>query len=134
MQTVDLVVFADYHQFYLQDDDQRFADLSDAWTPEATDRLMAVADHVVGIGTVRNMNVRVQVSVAAELPELDLSEWDKINRTSLLCDTGRVAIAGCTDYFPDAKRIHLAPGRYDVLIGYKGLQSLSADGLEGNDS
>ena len=28
-------IFADYHQFYLQDDDESFGDLSKAWTEEA---------------------------------------------------------------------------------------------------
>jgi hypothetical protein len=134
MQTLSLTVFADYHQFYLQDDDTRFGDLSDAWTPDATERLMAVADHVVGIGTVRNMSVPVHITVDADLPVLDPSQWDKINRTSLACDTGRIVIAGCTDYFPDAKRIDVNPGPYEVIVGYKNLQSLSEDGLDGDDS
>jgi hypothetical protein len=44
-------IFADYHQFYLQDDDQSFGDLSQAWTEEATDRLLAVAPHVISVGS-----------------------------------------------------------------------------------
>jgi hypothetical protein len=134
MQTIELSIFADYHQFYLQDDDERFGNLSDAWTPEATDRLMAVAEHVVGIGTVRNMNVPVRIEVGPQLPTLDRSQWDKVNRASLVCDTGRIVVAGCTDYFPDAKRLSVSPGIYDVLVGYKNLESLSEDGLEGADS
>ena len=134
MQKIELTIFADYHQFYLQDDDDRYGNLSDAWTPEATDRLMAVAERVVGIGTVRNMNVPVQIEVGPQLPTLDHSRWDKVNRASLVCETGRIVVAGCTDYFPDARRISVSPGTYDVLVGYKNLESLSQDGLEGNDS
>ena len=55
-------IFADYHQFYLQDDDQTFGDLSEAWTEEATERLLAVAPHVIGVGTVRNTTVPVSLS------------------------------------------------------------------------
>ena len=131
---VDLVLFADYHQFYLQDDDSRFGDLSNAWTPEATEQMLAVADHVVGVGTARNMDVPVHIYVGSELPDLSPSEWDRVNRTSLVCDTGRIVVAGCTDYFPDAKRLEVHPGVYDVAVGYKGLMSLSEDGLEGDDS
>lgn len=47
-------VFADYFQFYLQDDDTQLGDLSEAWTPEAVDRLLAVVAGAVGVGTVRN--------------------------------------------------------------------------------
>jgi len=134
MQTVDLKLFADYHQFYLQDDDMRFGDLSDAWTPEATEKLLAAAEHVVGIGTVRNTDVPVSVSVDSRLPNLNPQEWDRINHTTLACDTGRIVVAGCTDYFPDAKRLEVQPGIYDVLVGYKNLASLSDDGLNGEDS
>jgi hypothetical protein len=134
MQAIELTIFADYHQFYLQDDDERFGDLSDAWTPEATEKLMAIAEHVVGIGTVRSMEVPVRIEVGPKLPNLEPSQWDKVNQASLVCSTGRIVIAGCTDYFPDARRLSVSPGTYDVLVGYKNLNSLSEDGLEGDDS
>ena len=134
MQVIELTIFADYHQFYLQDDDERFGGLSNAWTPEATERLMATAEHVVGIGTVRNMTVPVRIEVGPKLPSLEPSQWDMVNRASLVCSTGRIVVAGCTDYFPDARRLSVIPGTYDVLVGYKNLQSLSVDGLEGDDS
>ena len=51
MQTLELSLFADYFQFYIQDDDDGFGDLSEAWSPEAEANLMALGDHVVGIGT-----------------------------------------------------------------------------------
>lgn len=35
MQKIELSLFADFHQSYLQDDDLRYGDLSSAWTPEA---------------------------------------------------------------------------------------------------
>jgi hypothetical protein len=134
MQTIELILFADYYQFYLQDDDPRFGDLSYVWTQEAVDRLIAVGEHVVGIGTVRNMDVQVRIVVDSKLPNLDSKEWDKINRASLVCDTGRIVIAGCTDYFPDATRLDIEPGMYDVLVGYRNLDSLSEDRMDGNDS
>ena len=134
MQTFELTLFADYHQFYLQDDDIRFGDLSNAWTPEATEHLLAVADHIVGIGTVRNMSVPVRITIDSQLPDLEPSEWDRINRAALVCNTGRIVVAGCTDYFPSAKRIEVAPGAYDVLVAYRNLESLSEDGLQGDDS
>src|SRR5438045_4029156 len=95
-------IFADYHQFYLQDDDQSFGDLSQAWTEEATERLLAVAPHVIGVGTVRNMNVPVTVTVHEAKPKIDEAEWDHITTASLQIDSGRIVVAGCTDYYPDA--------------------------------
>lgn len=134
METTKIELFADYFQFYIQDDDINYGDLSDSWSKEAVDKLLAVADHVVGVGTVRNMDVPVTIVVADVLPELDPTEWDRINKCTLECATGRLVIAGCTDYFPDAKRISVHPGKYDVIVGYKDLDKLSEDGLDGEDS
>ena len=134
MQTLELSLFADYFQFYIQDDDDGFGDLSEAWSPEAEANLMALGDHVVGIGTVRNLEVPVHIQVSDELPDLGPSDWDRLNRCTIQCDTGRFVVAGCTDYFPDAERIEVAPGEYDVIIAYRGLGKVSQDGLDGEDS
>jgi hypothetical protein len=130
---VGLVTGRDYHQFYLQDDDSRFGNLSEAWTDEATDRLLAVASHVLGVGTARNVEVPVTIEVHDSRPEPDPAEWDRINLASLQVDSGRIVVAGCTDYFPDAVRIDVQPGTYEALVCYAGLSSLSDDGLEGDD-
>ena len=134
MKTYQLELFADYFQFYFQDDNSDYGDLSEAWTEDATKQLIAISDRVVGVGTVRDTEVQVYVKIDNQLPELDSSQWDKINRAEIYIETGRIVFAGCTDYFPDATRIEVTPGIYDVVIGYKDLYSVSADGLEGNDS
>jgi hypothetical protein len=134
MARTELTIFADYHQFYIQDDDDKFGDLSEAWTDEAVSKLLAVADHVVGVGTVRNSDVSVVLEVCDELPELESNEWDRINKTTLECETGRLVVAGCTDYFPDAFRIEVEPGAYELLVGYRNLGVVSANALEGDDS
>ncbi len=95
---------------------------------------MAISDRVVGVGTVRDMEVQVYVAIDNQIPELDTSQWDRINRAEIYIETGRVVFAGCTDYFPDATRIEVTPGLYDVVIGYKDLESVSADSLDGEDS
>jgi len=134
MHTFQYQIFADYHQFYLQDDDQSFGDLSEAWTQEATDRLLAVAPHVIGVGTVRNMTVPVSVIVHNSRPEIDAEKWDHIVTASFRVDSGRIVVAGCTDYYPEAARIEVRPGVYEAIICYANLASLSPDGLEGDDS
>ena len=52
-----LELFADYHQFYLQDE-VADGNLGDSWTPEATDRLLAITEGTIGVGTLRNMKVQ----------------------------------------------------------------------------
>ena len=125
-------LFADSFQFYLQDESAE-GDLSNSWTQEAVDRLLAVAPGTIGVGTVRNMNVPVVVEISDIEPDTDLSAWDHVNECTVEVPSGRVVIAGCTDYFPDAARIELAPGAYRARIYYGGLSSLSEDGLDGDD-
>ncbi len=132
--TATFAIFADYHQFYIRDDDPSYGDLSDAWTPESTDRLLALAPHTIGVGTARNMTVPVSMSILAQRPTLDAATFDRINEAAIEIATGRIVLAGCTDYVPDAPRIPCAPGRYGVLIGYRNLTRLSEDGLDGDDS
>ncbi len=88
----------------------------------------------MGVEKVRDTEVQVYAAINNQLPELDSSQWDRINRAEIYIETGRIVFAGCTDYFPDATRIEVDPGLYDVVIGYKDLESISADGLDGEDS
>ncbi|GIQ76534.1 hypothetical protein [Bradyrhizobium sp. RD5-C2] len=132
MKSVELSLFADYSQFYIQDESAS-GDLSTAWTEEATDRMLAIASGTVGIGTVRNMHVPVSAQILEREPDHDFSDWDHVVEASLDVASGRIVIAGCTDYFPDAMRIETAPGTYRVRASYGALDTLSEDGLEGDD-
>ena len=114
MKTYQLKLFADYFQFYFQDDNSDYGDLSEAWTEDATNQLMAISDRVVGIGTARDTDVQVYVIVDNQLPELDTSKWDRVNRAKIYIETGRIVFAGPTDYFPDATRIEVTQGLYDI--------------------
>ena len=132
MSRAQLTLFADYFQFYLQDENAA-GDLSESWTEEATANLLALAPGTIGVGTVRNMDVRVEVEVTDIEPYVDLDRWDQVVDCSIEVPSGRLVVAGCTDYFPDAKRIEVAAGPYRARILYGGLDTLSPDGLEGDD-
>lgn len=132
MPSRDFTIFADYFQFYIQDEPAD-GDLSNAWSDEAVARLLAVAPGVVGIGTVRNMDVPVSVEFFSKEPTAALAQWDHVVECSLSVQSGRIVVAGCTDYFPDAARIEVAPGTYRVRVCYAGLHSLSPGGLDGDD-
>jgi hypothetical protein len=97
------------------------------------ERLLAVAPGTVGVGTVRNMDVPVVVDVTDEAPNDDVADWDQVNECSLDVSSGLIVIAGCTDYFPEAARIAVPAGSYRARVYYRGLDSLSDDGLEGDD-
>lgn len=132
---IQLKLFADYFQLYIQDE-QAAGDLSDKWTTEAVEMLLAVTDGTIGIGTVRNMYVPVTIKTFdAEPPFLadDENMIGQINECDLQVSSGKIVIAGCTDYFPDARRIELKNGIYRARIYYGNLDSLSENGLEGED-
>lgn len=132
MQRFEYKLFADYYQFYLQDQTAA-GDLSESWTQEAVARLLAVAPGTIGVGTVRNMTVPVVVEVTDTEPNEDTTEWDQVNECSLEVQSSRIVVAGCTDYFPDAARIEVKPGFYRARVYYGGLNALSGDGLDGDD-
>lgn len=126
-------LFADYYQFYFQDESVE-GDLSDSWTEETTNRLLATALGTVGVGTARNMRVPVDIELFDAEPRESFDPWDQVNECSIEVKSGAIDVAGCTDYFPDAARIQIAPGIYRVRIFYGKLDQISDDGLEGEDS
>ncbi|HZN01497.1 MAG TPA: hypothetical protein VFB70_18985 [Pyrinomonadaceae bacterium] len=132
MRSYDYTIFADYFQFYLQDEEVE-GDLSDAWTEEAFNNLLAVVPGTIGVGTVRNMNVPVTVEILESEPLEELDKWDHVNECDIEINSGRLVIAGCTDYFPEAERIEVEPGSYRARIYYGDLDALSEDGLDGDD-
>lgn len=132
-QRFEFDLFADYFQFYLQDEGVE-GNLAESWTKEAVNRLLALAPGTIGVGTVRNMNVPVVIEVAENEPaEHDHDCWDQVNECSIDVPSGRIVVAGCTDYFPEARRIEVAPGSYRARIFYGDLNSLRENDLEGDD-
>ena len=130
--TFEYKLFADYHQFYVQDESVE-GNLGDSWTPEAVARDLAVAPGTIGIGTVRNATVPVVVEITDGKPDDDTNGWDQVTECSIEVTSGRLVVAGCTDYFPDAARIDVPPGSYRARIYSGNLNSLSDDGLDGDD-
>ena len=128
----EFVLFADHHQFYLQDE-AAHGDWSEAWTPEASERLLAVAPGTLGIGTVRNMHVPVRLEVLGAEPAEDFEAWGHVVACSLAAPSGRIVVAGCMDYLPDAARVDVPAGGLRARVSYGALDSLSLDGLDGDD-
>jgi len=126
-------LFADYHQFYLQDE-QAEGDLSNSWTEQAVSNMLAFAPGVIGVRTVRNMDVPVEVEVLDSQPDDNFNAWNHVTEARLEVPSGRIIIAGCTDYFPDAARITVQPGTYKARIYYGALDSVDEElGLDGDD-
>jgi hypothetical protein len=131
MMRYEFLLFADYHQFYIQDE-AADGNLSEAWTPDAVERLLALAPGVVGIGTVRNTDVPVMIDVLDDEPGSEFGVSDQVVECSISIPSGVIVVAGCTDYFPDAARVQVKPGSYRVRANLSGLNSVSEDGATGN--
>ena len=135
MVSIELSLFASYFQFYIMDETAD-PDLSDAWTEEAMDRMLAIAPGMgmLGIGTAKNTGfVPVIMDVLEREPINDFAEWDHVVEAGLDVPSGRIVIAGCTDYFPDAVRVDVPPGRYRVRISYGALDTVAKNGIDGDD-
>ena len=119
-------LFADYFQFLLMDE-RCEDDFASIWTPEALQLMLAVGERSISVGTLRNVNVPVEVHVLASKPELNLSGYDHASEASFSAPSGRLAVLGCTDYLPDAARIDVIPGHYQVLSVASGIDSIQTE-------
>ncbi len=111
---------ADHHQFHVRDG-ERFIDISDAWTVKAVENLLAVAEHVVGVGTVSDAKVSVTIEVLDSEPALELDRVDHATEASLQIVSGTLAVLGCTEDYAKAKRLELANGWWRLRTLQAGL-------------
>lgn len=132
MQEHSFTLFADYHQFYLRDDTTADTDGAN-WNDAALKERVFVAADGFAVSTARNMEVPVQVLIAEQEPPLDMGTWDHAVSFSIAALSGRLIIAGCTDYLPDAARLTVPEGPLRVRVLFAGLETLSEDGLDGDD-
>jgi hypothetical protein len=133
-QEIKIDLFADYFQFYVQDE-KVDGSLSDDWNQETLDRLLALGPGTITIGTARNMTVPVTIKLFDKEPDMlsELGTIGQINECDLETSSDTLVVAGCTDYLPDAMRIKVNTGIYRARIYYGNLDEISEDGLEGDD-
>src|SRR5881628_1770088 len=91
----ELQVFADYHQFYVQDGGVN-PDAPTDWSDEDVAHRVKVASNVVVVCPVRNMCVPVEVEVVTVEPSVDLGEYDHAARCSLSLPKGCLQVHECT--------------------------------------
>lgn len=130
----NLELFADYFQFYVQDEPSEGIDPNESkWDELALSQRILLQKDVFAVTTVRDMTVPVQVVVVNQEPELDLDQWDHVIAFSFQISSGRIVVAGNSDYLPEAERITVEPGHYKVRALFANLDAISEDGLEGDD-
>lgn len=124
-------VFADYHQFFVQDGAVNPPAPED-WSDADIARRAKVAANVVVVCPVRNTTVPVKVELHDESPTLQVNASDHVVECSLGIPSGHLQIHECTG--GAVLNWQLEPGHYQVAIVYERLGSLTTDGLDGDDS
>ncbi|MEP6904370.1 MAG: hypothetical protein ABJA66_21815 [Actinomycetota bacterium] len=127
---LDFEIFADYHQFYLEDETSPHG-TDEIWTKETVEKMLGVSEKLVAVGTARNMTVPVSVEFYDGEPALELEKYSRVNECSLKVTSNRLVLLGCTDYYPDAARIEVEPATYGVRVLYGNLETVHD--LEGED-
>lgn len=125
-----LEVFADYHQFYVQDGGIN-PPAPEEWTDEDIENRSKTAANVVVVCPLRNMTVPVELVVHDSEPPADSLTPDHAVECSLALPTGHLQLHECTG--GPVLNLQVAPGTYRVRLIYRGLASISKSGLEGND-
>ncbi|HSI50205.1 MAG TPA: hypothetical protein VLA61_18180 [Ideonella sp.] len=122
-ETHAFIVFADYFQFVVQDEDSE-DDFATIWTPEALACQTAFGKSAVCPGTLRNVDVPIEIVMVDADPEIPLGTVDHAVEGSIEITSGKVVVMGCTQYFPDAPRFEVKPGTYRVLAVMEGIGSI----------
>ena len=124
-------IFADYFQFYVCDETS-VTNTAALWGP-ASDPMLAVGLDLIAIGTARNMLVPVELEILSAEPMPDPDAWDQVRDCGLSLASGTLIVFGCTDDPAEAERIAVPAGDYAARVSHGGLDTLSEDGLDGDD-
>lgn len=124
-------LFADYFQIYLCDENH--SQLPEVFTNEDIARRLIAGPHEVVVFTARNMHVPVRVEWHHHRPAPDLDAHQHVVEAGFACPSGRLVLAGLTDYLPTSPRLTVKHGLLGVRANLSGLDSLRENGLAGDD-
>ncbi len=123
-------IFADYFQFYLRDHGEA-PDAPTDYVPADNQVRIKVAPHIIVVLPERNMTVPVDIEVLETEPPLDPEAWDHIVEASIDVPSGRIEIHECTGGSIDILPVGM--GTFRTRVCFSGLDTLSDDGLDGDD-
>ncbi|WP_265975712.1 hypothetical protein [Brucella intermedia] len=79
------------------------------------------------------MTVPIRVEWHDKRPAIDRDSYQHVVETHFDCPSGQLVLAGLTDYDPAAPRLSVKAGPLGVRASFSGLDTLSEDGLDGDD-
>lgn len=122
-----------YSQIYIEDYSCGFHVHDKTWNDEEMSSMLCVGRNFIIIGTVRSIQVPFFIEILEFEPQLDLNQWDHVNECTIQIGLG-VLVSGDFDTEGEMLKIDLTQGIYEVRVCYRGLGTISWDGLEGEDS
>lgn len=129
----DLTVFADDWTITVRDAAAPVDGTTRPWLQALLQDFVAAQDGAIGITTARPVNVPLTIDVRSHEPADDLERWDHVAETSLHTPTGRLITSPFPSRHNDPTTVTVPPGHYAARVHHAGLDTVSADGLDGND-
>ncbi|OLT39005.1 hypothetical protein BJF85_07165 [Saccharomonospora sp. CUA-673] len=129
----ELTVFADDSTITIRDSAAAVDGTTPPWFQALLQDFVAAQDGAIGITTARPVNVPLTVEVRTHEPSDDLQRWDHVTETGLHTPTGQLITSPFPRPHNDPGTVTIAPGHYAARIHHGGLDTISADGLDGDD-
>ena len=96
--------------------------------------MLATNTYAIGIRTARNDDIVVHFSLLAGAPEDDFKDWDYVFETNMSLPLGKIVVAGPCECLPETTCINVQhSGNYGIRIYYGNFNTISEDGLEGDE-
>jgi hypothetical protein len=125
-------IFADEYQFYLEDANPEGSSASPMfWDEAAFRRRLAALGDIMAVGTVRSVDVPVEIAMRESTPGDDFEGWDHVVEGSLRVSSGKLVVRGTTD-LPEIY-IPVDPDTYRMRVYMGALGTGDGSGVEGED-
>lgn len=118
-----LSIFADYFQFIVQDEESK-DDFGELWRDAPAGMMVAAGETALSFGTLRNVDVEVELHVVDEPPEIRSDQFDHVVEGAFASPIGKILVLGCTEDFKEASRLEIAPGSYGFLYLISGVHTI----------
>jgi hypothetical protein len=125
-------LFADYFQFLLMDENCE-DDFSNIWSEGALGRMLALGATSASVGTLRNVDVNVELHVLQSEPNLQIDSVDHAALGSFSVPSGQLVILGCTDHKATAARVTVQAGPHQVLTTVTGVDTIKYESDPADD-
>lgn len=89
--------------------------------------MIAIGNSTLGLGTLRNADVLLNVHVEHHEPAYSIDEFDHLIEASIHLPSGDLAIMGGAESLSVARRIKVPPGSYRLLYAVSGIETIQSE-------